>query len=240
MKTRIAQKAIAAAMVVSMVATPLTAFATTSSSSASSSSQTVAAATTATSTPAAVASGDTSTPAAGESKTTTPETTSIPANGNVSANGTKVYSTAAGTSTVKSVAAVAVTAPEADLNAALGLGKGEKAFVSSYDINEKTAPLSAKAIADAAASQGATVIGMFNMNIGKISGGKFVAADGSVRVKSSIIIPAKCDPTKTYAVVVVSKGGATRIEPDQNTENGKVVAFNADGGLAAYALICIG
>lgn len=236
MKTRIAQKAIAAAMVVSMVATPLTAFATTQASSSGSSTAAVVAAAT-TTTPAAAAetpsgSGAPSTPA--------PATVAVPANGNVSANGVKVFSTAAGVSTVKSVPAVAVSAPEADLTAALSLGKGEKAFASSYDITAKTAPAAVEAINEAAATQGATVVGMFNMNIGKMSGKKFVAADGSTRIRTSIIIPAKCDPTKTYKVVVISKGGAVRVEDDLNTDNGKVVTFNADGGLAAYALICIG
>ena len=234
MKTRIAQKAIAAAMVVSMVATPLTAFATTQASSSGSSTAAVVAAAT-TTTPAASSdsgSGAPSTPA--------PATVAVPANGNVSANGVKVFSTAAGVSTVKSVPAVAVTAPEADLTAALSLGKGEKAFSSSYDITAKTAPAAVTAINEAATSQGATVVGMFNMTIGKMSGGQFKAADGSVRIKTSIIIPAKCDPSKTYKVVVVSKGGKTRVEDDLNPDNGKVVAFNADGGIAAYALICIG
>ncbi len=226
MKTRIAQKAIAAAMVVSMVATPLTAFATTQASSSGSSTAAVAAAS------SDSGSGAPSTPAV--------TTTALPANGNVSANGTKIFSTAAGVSTVKSVPAVAVTAPEADLAAALSLGNGEKAFASSYDITAKTAPAAVAAINDAAASQGATVVGMFNMNIGKMSGGQFKAADGSVRIRTSIIIPAKCDPSKTYKVVVVSKGGSVRVEDDLNPDNGKVVAFNADGGIAAYALICIG
>ncbi len=222
-------------MVVSMVATPLTAFATTQASSSGSSTAAVAAATT--TTPAAPAetpsgSGAPSTPA--------PATVAVPSNGNVSANGVKVFSTAAGVSTVKSVPAVTVTAPEADLTAALSLGKGEKAFASSYDITAKTAPAAVTAINDAAATQGATVVGMFNMTIGKMSGGQFKAADGSVRIRTSIIIPAKCDPSKTYKVVVVSKGGKTRVEDDLNPDNGKVVAFNADGGIAAYALICIG
>ncbi|MBQ9333424.1 MAG: hypothetical protein IJS12_03720 [Lachnospiraceae bacterium] len=226
MKTRIAQKAIAAAMVVSMVATPLTAFATTQASSSGSSTAAVVAA----ETPSG--SGAPSTPA--------PATAAVPANGNVSANGVKVFSTAAGVSTVKSVPAVVVTAPEADLTAALSLGKGEKAFASSYDITAKTAPNAVEAINEAAATQGATVVGMFNMTIGKMSGGQFKAADGSVRIRTSIIIPATCDPSKTYKVVVVSKGGQKRVEDDLNPDNGKVVAFNADGGIAAYALICIG
>ena len=235
MKTRIAQKAIAAAMVVSMVATPLTAFATTqASSSGSSTAAVVAAATTTPAAPAETPSGS------GAPSTPAPETVAIPASGNVSANGVKVFSTAAGVSTVKSVPAVAVTAPEEALTAALSLGKGEKAFASSYDITAKTAPAAVKEINNAAATQNATVVGMFNMTIGKMSGGQFKAADGSVRIRTSIIIPAKCDPSKTYKVVVVSKGGKTRVEDDLNPDNGKVVAFNADGGIAAYALICIG
>ena len=168
----------------------------------------------------------------------TPDIVSVSAGGKMAAGDVTLNPTTAGISTVKSIPGVAVTESAEAVNADLGIEKGEKAFTSSYDITSKSAPASSACINAAAQAQGAKVLGSFNMNVGKIGkGGKYVAADGSIRVTSTAAIPSKAiDPAKTYAVVVVSPGGSTRIEPDQDT-NPKTVTFSANGGLGAYALI---
>ncbi len=234
MKMRFSQKALAAAMVVSMVAMPLSVFATDSAAPASTSASTEAAVVATVATNAS--SGQVTSGGSTASETPSPSVVALPSDGKVAANGTTIYSTAAGISTVKSVGAVAITAAENELSAALSLEPGAKAFSSSYDISPKTAPAAAAAIEGVAESQGCTSFGMFNMNIGSMKGGKFTLADGSVRVRTSLVIPPKADPAWTYSVVVVSPGGATRVEPDQDT-NPKTVTYNANGGLGAYGLI---
>ncbi len=234
MKTKIAQKAIAAAMVVSMVATPLTAFATTQASSSGSSTAAVVAAATTTTTPAAATetpsgSGAPSTPA-------TPATFTTPANGKFTAAGVTLNSTGAGVSTVKSLPGLAITAPAADLAAGLELGKGETAFSSSYDTNAKTAPACYAALTDAAASQNATLVGSFNMTIGKMSGYKFKAAPTTVRVRTTMIAPTNYRAGYKLSVAVVSPGGNVRIEQDQDT-NPNTCTINANGGLGGYGLL---
>lgn len=227
MKTRIAQKAIAAAMVVSMVAAPLTAFATTQPSSSGSSDAAV------------VAAAETTDPGSGTTSAPAVVSTSVAAGGKVSANGATLIATAAGVSTVKSVAGLAITAPADELNAALGVQKGERAFSSSYDITGKTAPASTAAIAEAAASQGGEVVGCWNMNVGVMSAGyKFKLSDGTARVRATAIIPAKANPNLNYKVAVVSPGGSVRVEDDQD-QNQKTVTYNANGGLGAYGLIAV-
>lgn len=217
MKTKIAQKAIAAAMVVSLVAAPLTVFATESASSSSSTAATVAQATTGTSTP--------STPA--------PATTEVAAGGKVAANGVTIYATTAGASTVKSIPALAVTAPEADLTAGLELAKGERAFFSAYDTSATKSPASAACIESAAASQGGTVAAMVNMTIGKMSGGKFKAGSSTFRPRVTMATPKK---NANYCVVVVGPGGTTRVEQDQDEKAG-TVTVNGNAGLAAYGIV---
>lgn len=218
MKTKIAQKAIAAAMVVSLVAAPLTVFATASSDSGSSTAATVAATTN-------TGSGTPSTPA--------PATKEVAAGGKVVANGVTIYATTAGASTVTSLPGLAITTPEADLAGTFDLGKGEKAFFSAYDTNAKKSPASAACIDAAAASQGGTVVSMVNITTGKMSLGKFKASDSAVRPRVTLATPKK---DAKYCVAVVGPGGNTRVEQDQDQKDGSVTV-NGNGGLAAYGLI---
>ena len=212
MKMKFVKKVLATTMAVSMMATPFTVFATNSASA-----------------PA--------TDAAEEETTADESAVELPAGGNVTAGGVTVTSTAAGVSTVDSVDAVVVTEESSTLAADLGLAPGERAFTTSYDITPKNSPAAAACIELMRQAVGGDVLGMFNLNIGKMSGGQYIAANGEARIRTTVVIPGgKIDPTKKYAMIVVSPGGAVRVEEDQDT-NPRTVTFNANGGLCACALI---
>ena len=212
MKMKFVKKVLATTMAVSMMATPFTVFATNSASA-----------------PA--------TDAAEEETTAEEAVTELPASGNVTVGGVTVTSTAAGVSTVESVAAVVVTEESTSLAADLGLAPGERAFTTSYDITAKNSPAAAACIELMREALGGDVIGMFNLNIGKMSGGQYIAGSAEARVQTTVVVPGgKLDPTKNYAMIVVSPGGEIRVEQDLDT-NPRTVTFNANGGLCACALI---
>lgn len=217
MKIKFVKKVLATTMAVSMMATPFTVFATNSASAPASSGATEA--------------------AAEEEGEAPAEAVEIAAGGKVTAGGVTLSPTASGVSTVRSVDAVVVTEESSTLAADLGLAPGERAFTTSYDITPKNSPAAAACIELMREAVGGDVLGMFNLNIGKISGGQYIAANGEARIRTTVVIPGgKIDPTKKYAMIVVSPGGAVRVEEDQDT-NPRTVTFNANGGLCACALI---
>ena len=146
-------------------------------------------------------------------------------------------STVAGAYSVNTLAGVAIRESAAAIAAEAGLSANEKAYVRAYDITAKKSPAAFASINAAAASVGGTVIGAVNIDLGKLSGGKFAQLAAGVSVPTTIGIPGgKVDASKTYAVVKVLPGGATEILADQDT-NPNTVTFNITGGLAAYAVI---
>ncbi len=208
MNNKIVKKVLAVAMAASMVVMPLTVGATDSSSSSSDSTTVTAA------------------EAAGVTTTST-----------VNAGGTVLKSSTAGAYSVKTLSGVAVKSTVSEIKAAAGMAANETPFVKAYDITAKKSPAAYASINSAAESMGATVTGAVNIDLGKVTGGKYTELPAGVSVPTTIGIPGgKVDPTKTYAVVKVLPGGATEILQDQDT-NPNTVTFNITGGLAAYAVI---
>ncbi len=149
-----------------------------------------------------------------------------------------VRSTVTGVYLAQSVEGCAVTTAAASIAQSYGLGSNEKAFTKFSDLDVKKSPLAKKAIDLAAASQGAVVGPMLNIELGKMSGGKYslLPSDGAA-IRLSFGIPkAFAQADKTFAVVCVRAGGAVSILTDVDS-NPNTITFDTTGGAGAYAII---
>lgn len=149
-----------------------------------------------------------------------------------------VKSTVSGVYLATSVNGSVVTTAAAAISEAYGLTGSEKPYAKFSNLDPKKSPLAKQAIDLAAASQGAVVGPMLNVELGKMSGGKYslLPADGAA-IRLSFGIPKSfAQDGKTYAVIVVRAGGAVSILPDVDT-NPATVTFDTTGGAGAYAII---
>lgn len=131
-----------------------------------------------------------------------------------------------------------VSTPAASIAEGYSLGSNEKAYSKFSNMDAKKSPLAAKAIADAAASQGAVVGPAVNIELGKMSAGKYslLPSDGAP-VRISLGIPKNFyEAGKTYAIVCVRPGGVVTILENVSTVDG-VIAFDTTGGAGTYAII---
>ena len=149
-----------------------------------------------------------------------------------------VVTTTAGVYLAKGVNGTAITSSVDAIAAGYGLTAGEKPFAKFSDLKAKESPLAAAALTAVAASQGAEVGPMFNLEIGKMSAGKYslLPSDGAgITVKVGIPANFQADG-KTYAVAVVRPGGAVSVLSDVDSD-AKTVTFVTTGGQGAYAII---
>lgn len=179
---------------------------------------------------AATVAPSTSEPAASTAAAVTTTTTSTTVAG--------VKSTVGGVFTAKSVGGVAVSTATSSLAAGYGLASNEKPYAKVSDMDPKKS-YAAKAVIDlAAASQGAEVGPMLNIELGKMTGGKYslLSTEGDA-IRLSVAVPAKfAQANKTFAVVRVRAGGACTILQDVD-DNPNTVTFDTTGGAGAYAII---
>lgn len=180
-----------------------------------------------------VASGNTvADEAAGGTESTAVE--AVPASSTVAG----VKTTTKGTYLAKSVTGVAITTGTSSIASGYALAAGETPYAKVSDMDPKKSYLAKAAIDAAAASQGAEVGPMINLELGKMSGGKYslLPSDGAA-IRVSFGIPknfAKAD--KTFAVVCVRAGGVVSILEDVD-DNPNTVTFDTTGGAGAYAII---
>ena len=149
-----------------------------------------------------------------------------------------VKSTVSGVYLAQKVNGTAVTTPVATIAAGYGLAKGEKAIAKFSDMNPKKSYLAKQCMDVAAASQGATVGPMLNIEFGKMSGGKYslLPTDGA-EIRISVGLPKDfIQEDATYAVIRVRTGGVITILKDMDNDP-KTVTFDTTGGAGAYALI---
>ena len=149
-----------------------------------------------------------------------------------------VASTTAGVYLAKKVAGTAITSSVDSIAAGYGLTAGEKPYVRFSDMDSKKSYLAAAALNNAAASIGAEVGPIVNLEIGKMSAGKFslLSQDGSaITVKLGIPGNFK-NANKTYAIIAVRPGGAISVIADADT-NPNTVTFTTTGGQGAYAIV---
>lgn len=150
--------------------------------------------------------------------------------------GTKT--TLAGVYMATCVNGTAITTSVANIAANYGLTAGEKPYARIYNMDTKKSPLAAAAIDQAAASMGAVVGPYVNVELGKMSNGKFslLPSDGAEITMKFGIPKSFAQDGKTFAVICVRPGGAVTILEDTDT-NQDTVTFNTTGGQGAYAII---
>ncbi len=119
-----------------------------------------------------------------------------------------------------------------------GLTGSEKPYAKFFNLDAKKSPLAKNAIDLAAASQGATVGPMLNIELGKMTSGKYslLPTEGAA-IRISLGIPKSfAQAGKTYAVICVRAGGAVSVLQDVDT-NPDTVTVDTTGGAGAYAII---
>lgn len=149
-----------------------------------------------------------------------------------------VKTTTAGVYLATGVNGSVVTTSVAAIQEGYGLTSSEKPYAKFSNLDAKKSPLAKQAIDLAAASQGAVVGPMLNVELGKMSAGKYslLPSDGAA-IRLSFGIPKNfAEAGKTYAVVVVRAGGAVSILADVDS-NPDTVTFDTTGGAGAYAII---
>lgn len=171
-----------------------------------------------------------------ESTSTESETTvaDVPSTSSVAG----VATTTAGVYLASSVDGAAITSSVASITSSYGLASNETPYVKISDMDPKKSYLAKAAIDAAAASQGAVVGPMINLELGKMTNGKYslLSSDGAA-IRVSFGIPASfAQSGKTYAVVRVQSGGVVSILADVDT-NPNTVTFDTTGGAGAYAII---
>ena len=146
-------------------------------------------------------------------------------------------STVSGMYTAKNVSGTAITESIADVSQNLGLGKNEKAYVTTWDITAKKSPAAYASLLIGANSIGAEMGPMIQVNLNKMSSGKLVSLDGnSGKVKMAFGIPTSFKGKNTYAIVHVAPGGKFEILKDlDNNPNTITVSISAGNG--AYAIV---
>lgn len=137
-----------------------------------------------------------------------------------------------------SVDGSAITTGVAAIKEGYGLANNETPYAKFSNLDAKKSPLAKQAIDLAAASQGATVGPMLNVELGKMTAGKYslLPSDGAA-IRLSFGIPKNfAQADKTYAVVCVRAGGIVTVLQDVDT-NPDTVTFDTTGGAGAYAII---
>ena len=149
-----------------------------------------------------------------------------------------VKSSVTGVYLATSVSGSVVSTSVAAIAEGYGLTGSEKPYAKFTNLDAKKSPLAKAAIDAAAASQGAVVGPMLNVELGKMAGGKYslLPSDGAA-IRLSFGIPTNfAQADKTYAVVVVRAGGVVSVLADVDT-NPNTVTFDTTGGAGAYAII---
>lgn len=146
--------------------------------------------------------------------------------------------TTAGFYMATKVNGTAILSSVADIKAGYGLAGDEKPFVKFYNFDAKKSYAANAALAAIAASQNAYMGTAFNLEIGKMSAGKYslLASNGS-DITVTVGIPAAMRVAGArYAVACVRPGGAVSVLAD-NDASETSVTFVTKGGQAAYAII---
>lgn len=149
-----------------------------------------------------------------------------------------VTTTVPGVYLATSVNGTAITSGVSSITSGYGLSSNEKPYAKFSNLDPKKSTLAKQAIDLCAASQGAEVGPMLNIELGKMAGGKYslLPSDGAA-IRLSVGIPGNfANAGKTYAVVCVRAGGAVSILADVDT-NPNTVTFDTTGGAGAYAII---
>lgn len=146
--------------------------------------------------------------------------------------------TTRGTYLATSVNGAAVTTSVASISSGYGLSAGETPYAKMTNMDPVKSNLAKASIDAAAASQGAVVGPMINLELGKMSGGKYslLSTEGP-EIRIALGIPKNfAEAGKTFAMVRVRAGGVVSILPDVD-DNPNTITFDTTGGAGAYAII---
>ena len=149
-----------------------------------------------------------------------------------------VATTTEGVYFASSVNGSIITTGVADIAKGYGLTDKEKPYAKFYNLDPKKSALAKASIDAAAAEQKAAVGSMLNIELGKMSSGKYtlLPSDGPA-VRIVLGIPKGfVENGKTYAVVCVREGGAYTVCKDLDSVAG-TVTFETTGGAGVYAII---
>ena len=149
-----------------------------------------------------------------------------------------VQSAISGAYCATSVDGIAVTTELTSLIQGYGLASNEKPYAMVWDLDPKKSNLAKQAIHLAAATQGAEVGPMLNIELGKKLGGKYsLLSSNGPTIRLSVGVPANfAQDGKTFAVVRVQSGGVVTILKDVDNDP-NTVTFDTTGGAGAYAII---
>ena len=188
----------------------------------------------------APASGNTSSGSTTSSSTSvsSEEAVEIPETSSVSVGGTVLVTTIRGAYMSQTIPGTVVTTGRDAIAAGYALEAGEQPYVRVYDITEANSPAAMASINAAANAVGGTVVATANMELGKLSAGRFsLLAQGGAPITVVYGIPkASVQAGYAYAMICVRPGGAIEVLPDLDTDP-NTVTFNTTGGLGAYAIV---
>jgi len=211
------------ALTVSLIAMPLTAYATTDTSSGDS--------TTGSSSSSSSSSGGSSS----DSSDSSAAVSGIVSSPQIIAGG-KVYKSTVGGAFITRNIAIAVVAPSSELRTQAGLGTGESLYFKGWEFTAKQSPLAFQALTDVAGSVGGNVLQCVELNFGKMTFGKFSELGENVVSRTTISLPKNADKNKKHALARAAKGGKTQIL-ENFSEDPNVITADIPGGAAAYAIV---
>lgn len=130
---------------------------------------------------------------------------------------------------------VAITTPASTIAANYGLAAGERVFVKAMDMDIRKSNLAYQCMTNTAAAYGATIVGTINLELGKMSGGRYSLLEAGAEVPVTFSVP-RAAQGQRIGVIRVQEGGVVTLFEDMDT-NPATVSFNITGGAAAYAII---
>ena len=158
----------------------------------------------------------------------------------VSVGGATFKTTVNGIFYASSVNGFAFMTPAATIGAAYGLTGNEKLFASVWNMDQKKSTAAMASFNAAAAILGGQIGPCLDINLGKLSSGKFtsLSSDGADVTIGMGIPKSFLTAGATYKVICVRAGGAVTVLDDLDTDDA-TVTVNIKGGLGAYALVKI-
>lgn len=162
----------------------------------------------------------------------------IPQNNTVRIDGKNVKSTLAGNYYAWSVPGFAVITPEYELQRQANFMILEYFFVTTWDIDARTAPAAVDTMSIVAQSEGASLGASFQMTVSRLFSTKvYPMVNENVQAGTTIEIPVDFkEEGASYAMVCVRAGGVYEILPDLD-EDPATITFNAHAGTGAYGIL---
>lgn len=130
---------------------------------------------------------------------------------------------------------VAITTPASTIAANYGLAAGERVFIKAMDMDIRKSNLAYQCMTNTAAAYGATIVGTINLELGKMSGGRYSLLEAGAEVPVTFSVP-RAAQGQRIGVIRVQEGGVVTVFEDMDT-NPATVSFNITGGAGAYAII---